>query len=136
MTPVPLVENTAAAVTIQFTTANPIPAGGKIKVSFPTGFDLAGTPDPAISTVTVPSNVDLTTVEIQDRVLTLTTTGAGETSAGAAITIVVDNITNPGASSSATGTFTIKTYTSDGAEIDSASSVPGVTITGGSTIYL
>ena len=122
MTPVPLVENTAAAVTIKFTTANPIPAGGKIKVSFPTGFDLAGTPAPAISTVTVPSNVDLTAdVEIQDRVLTLTTTGAGETSAGAAITIVVDNITNPGASSSATGTFTIKTYKSDGAEIDSAS---------------
>ena len=133
----PLLENEPADVTIKFTTTNPIPAGGKIKVSFPTGFDLAGTPAPAISTVTVPSNVDLTAdVEIQDRVLTLTTTGAGETSAGAAITIVVDNITNPGASSTATGTFAIKTYKSDGAEIDSASLVPGVTITGGSTIYL
>ena len=136
MTPELLQENVPTDVTIKFTTANPIPAGGKIKVSFPTGFDLAGTPAPAISTVPVPSNVDLTAVEIQDRVLTLTTTRAGVTPRGTTITIVVDNITNPGASSSATETFTIKTYESNGAEIDSASSVPGVTITGGSTIYL
>ena len=136
MTPVPLVENTAAAVTIKFTTANPIPTGGKIEVTFPTGFGLAGTTAPAISTDTAPSNVVLNEpVEIDGRNL-IFTTGAEETPGGAAITIVVDNITNPGASSTDTGTFAIKTYKSDGAEIDSASLVPGVTITGGSTIYL
>jgi hypothetical protein len=115
-------------VTVAFTTANPIPADGKVIVTFPAGYNVAGT------TVSSKTGLDGTLTQsvgtgANAQVVTLTRSSATVFSGGA-VSIVLANIVNPSAVG-LTGTASIQTTTSTGTVIDQNGAVPGNIITTG-----
>jgi len=127
VTPASLVTNVDGSVTIGFTTATTIPTQGVIKVTFPTGFDLA-TLTPAVSGT--PSGVAGTWAPtVSSQVLVLTQASGGASTSAGAISFVITNIGNP-TSTGATGVFAIATYQAGGTVgIDHNVAVSAVTIT-------
>ena len=106
-----------AAATFSFTTANPLPADGKIVLVFPSGFSLS-----AISgqTATGLSGVDGTlTASVSGSTLTLTRSGGTQLAAGTALSFVLSSLQNP-TTSGTTSTFSVTTENSSSTEIDAA----------------
>ena len=127
--PASLVAGASGNVNVTFTMANPLPANGKVVITFPSGFDVSTNEISATS-----SDVDGTFYEatVAGQVLTFERENDGTAEPAGAITITLTNVTNPSVSG-ATGTFTITTTTAAGAVIDTLASVPLVTISTQST---
>ncbi|MDD5477349.1 MAG: hypothetical protein PHG87_03995 [Candidatus Omnitrophica bacterium] len=87
--------------TVAFTAANPIPIGGKIKVTFDQDYDLSGV-------LGVVSGNTGATVTVSDQTLIINVGTA--ISAGSPVSIVVSGIKNP-LILGITGTYAVKTYT-------------------------
>lgn len=124
--PASLVAGASSTVTASFTTATNLPNNGKIKVTFPAGFNL--------STIGVPVNctglnTNAVVSSVVGQVITLTLNAAGATvTAPAAISCTFPTITNPTTAGS-TGTYTIITTDSSNVTIDNENAVTADTIT-------
>ncbi len=121
--PQSLMKNGGSTVDVNFTTANTIPADGKIKVTFPAGFDLTNIQFGICDTMdgnggSVLSHSGQTAI--------ITRSGGTPQTAGAEH-CTISNVRNP-ASAGSTGTYTIQTTTSTDVEIDVDASVPADTI--------
>jgi len=98
-------------VTVSFTTANPIPADGKIVVTFPAGFVLSSGAATAASSVGIDGTFAVS-VDAVNRIATITRSGGTQQSATAEV-ITLTNIKNP-TSGGTTGTYKIQTASSSG----------------------
>ena len=130
--PASLVAGATGNATVTFTTANPIPADGRVVVYLPTtlgsGFviDSNGTTD-----ATSVSGIDGTiTVTDVNNFITITRNNDGASSVAGVKTITLSNIKNPDLSGS-TGEYNIDTRTSASIAIDTDISVGADTITAG-----
>ncbi|MDO8661655.1 MAG: Ig-like domain-containing protein, partial [Candidatus Omnitrophota bacterium] len=80
-------------VTINFTTANPLPSDAKIVVTFPAGFTLSSGAATAVSSWNLTGTLS---ASVTGQVLTLTRSGATlQDAASTAVSIIVTNIQNP-----------------------------------------
>ncbi len=114
---------------ITFTSANlnPIPAGGKIQVDFPMGFNLIGAG--AVTPVSgFGNNNDLWVATANGQTLTLIQMAGASNPGIGGFRIRVNGIQNP-QFSGLTGNFSIATLTPMGAIIDQNPSLPGKAIT-------
>jgi len=124
--PASLVAGASGNVTVSFTTANPIPTGAKILVTFPSGFAFNN----GGSTTATSGSMDGTlAVGVSGQILTLTR-GGGTSQPPAAETITLTNVRNPQVSGS-TGVYQLKTTTSADVDIDENAGVSADTITVG-----
>ena len=127
--PASLVAGAVGNATVAFTTANPVPADGKILVTFGSGFDITG-----VASNGAASALDINgtlTVSRVGQVLTITRGGGAAIAAGAVIDdLVIAGVKNPVVPGT-TGTYTIKTTTSTDADIDQNTSVAADTIVAG-----
>lgn len=114
-------------LTANFTTATSTPANGKIQITFPDGYSLT-----SVTTATCPSMDGSFALSVSGLVATITRSG-GTAQAAAAESCTVNNVRNPSPPGS-TGTFTVKTLNSSDAEINTLSSIVGITVTPGRTI--
>ncbi|RKY33949.1 MAG: hypothetical protein DRP78_07115, partial [Candidatus Omnitrophota bacterium] len=129
--PASLAAGASGNVTVSFTTANPIPATGKIVVTFPTSLDSGFSFNSGGTSAATSATMDGTlSVGIASNVITLTRSGGAEQAAGAE-TITLTYIKNPALTGS-TGAYQIKTTNASNADIDEDSSVGADTITTGS----
>ena len=121
--PEDLVENRTGDVAISFTTTHPLPADGKIAVTFPAGFTVSsGTVTGIGGDGTNFGGVE--SVFILGQVATITRDGLGsELPASTGVTLELTNIGNPTAG--LTDTYSIKTTNSSGFAIDEDTSVTG-----------
>ncbi len=119
--PATLSASASGIATASFTTVNPIPSNGKIKVTFPAGFDVSGASGGACSTI----GGSIATA-VSGQVVTLTRSG-GSAESAAAETCTIGNIINPAAAGS-TGVYAIETLTSGNVSIDINASVSADTI--------
>ena len=105
--PASLVAGASGNVNVTFTMANPLPANGKVVITFPSGFDVSTNEISATS-----SDVDGTFYEatVSGQELTFERENDGTAEPAGAITITLTNVGNPSVSG-ATGTFTITTTT-------------------------
>ena len=129
--PASLAASAVGTVAVTLTTTNPIPADGKIVVTFPTtlgsGFTLNSGGSTAVSDIT---GIDGTlSVGVASNVVTLTRSG-GTSFAGGTVSFNLSNIQNPTIGGS-TGTYQIKTTNTSNTTIDQNTSVSADTITGG-----
>lgn len=108
-----LVASTTQAHNLVFTTANPIPADGKIIVTYPTGFSL----NSAQSATCFGLNGSIS-VSTSGQSLILTRSGGTDSSAGA-VDCLIENITNRGAGAS--GIYSVSTTNAGSIVIDQAS---------------
>jgi len=116
-------------VTVSFTNQNPIPADGKIIITFPAGFTFE---TPAVYSAT---GIDGTfSVGVALQVLTITRSNNGTSSGSGAKTIVLTNIKNP-TSSGTTGDYSLQTQNASSSALDSAT-VTGSIILPGATSRL
>ena len=111
--------------TATFTTSSPVPAGGKIEVTFPTGFDIS---DAAFDSSTG-FTIDARDVTVAGQIVTIANRGGSSIPAGAK-TIVLNNVTNP-LLSGRTGDFTITTKDATPATIETATGIQGLLIATG-----
>ncbi len=126
--PASLTTSSSTNVTVSFTTANTLPANGKIVVTFPTslgsGFSFNS---PAVSTA---SGIDGSfSISTNSNVMTITRTGTGNAASAGAKTLVVSGITTPNVGGS-TGTYQIKTTDSISTTIDEDTAVSADNIVG------
>jgi hypothetical protein len=120
----PKLSNTAAGstgeVTVSFTTTNPVPEGGLVKVIFPVGFEVGS--DTKVLTNGIGAN-DLREVDSEVSIVgrTVTIRLSGETSIGAdvPVTLTLDMIKNPVFTGDPQGGG-IVTYNTAGVVIDGA----------------
>jgi len=125
--PATLVCGVTGNATASFTTQNAIPLDGKIAITFPSGFNVAGA---GFSSAT---GIDGTlTPSVAGQVVTLTRSG-GTSSAAGAKEIVLSGIKNPN-DTGATGTYAIATKTAAAVSIDLNNSVTGSTIVNGGSL--
>jgi len=124
--PETLTESRVGDVNVSFTLTNPLPADGKIVVTFPSGFTINSGGTTAIGGDG--TNIDGgESVSVSGQVVTITRDNLGnEVTASTAVTIELTNIKNPTAGSS--GTYSIKTTTSGDTAIDQDTSVTADTI--------
>ena len=114
-------------MTVSFTTANPIPANGKILITFGGGFTFNSG---AATTASSSSMNGTFAVGIVGQIVTVTRSAGAAQNAGEAETITLTNIKNP-VISGGTGVYTLKTKTSGDVDIDQDLSVAADTITVG-----
>ncbi len=125
--PASLVASTTNVVTVTFTTKNALANNGKVKVTFPAGFNVSGASGGACSSM---DGSFVTSVSGQE--VTLTRSGGTSEPVGAQ-TCTINNIVNP-ASTGSTGTYTIQTSTNANQLHDSSNNVSSDTITGVATL--
>jgi len=122
------------SVTVSFTTVNPIPADGKIEITFPDSlgngfaFDSGGTTAAASATMDGDFAID----SISNGVVTIGRSNGSQESAGAE-TVTLSYVKNPEVTGS-TGTYSIKTASNAGVatgRIDQITDVTADTITAG-----
>jgi len=118
------VGQTAVTATVNFTTVTTLPIDGKIKVTFPTGFDVSGATNPACHDM----DGNFTITSVLDNVVTITRDSG--TSTPSSETCTIDGIKNP-LVSGLSGVFGITTTYSTDEEIDRDTNVPAVTILSG-----
>ena len=119
--------NSAQAYIIQFTTDNPIPVNGHVRVTFDSDYDISGA-----SYDSVNSNVDGNIVSKTGSVLLVNLDEVSVVGASTAVLIYIDGIKNPG-STQTTDNYTIETEDTSAnsyADIDTGVA-PGNTITVG-----
>lgn len=115
---------------VSFTTANPVPADGKIVVTFGAGFGLAYAGQAVgVTNFNQPGSLS---ASVAGQVVTLTTSGVGIIAAGTAVSFSLTNIRNPLATGS-TGVYAISTTLNDGTTIDSAAPGADTIAAGGAT---
>jgi hypothetical protein len=124
VTPSSLVAGANTNVNISFTAANNIPSDGKIKITFPAGFDISSVQSADISS----SLSGSFTTSLNGQILTIIRSGGSAQSGARTITIGNSKVKNP-SSAGATGTFSMATTTNSDVDIDTVSGVSGVTIT-------
>lgn len=112
--------------TATFTSVNPVPSTGKIKITFPSGYNVAGANGGACSTMD-----GAFTTSVASQVVTLTRSG-GTSAAAGAHTCTINGIINP-TTVATSGTYTISTSNSSDAVIDTNAAVTGDTFTGRKT---
>lgn len=112
---------TTNLVTVSFTTVNPIPSDGKIKVTFPSGFTVSGASGGTCTTMD-----GTITTGVAGQVVTLTRSG-GANQIAAAESCTINGVINP-TTAGTTGTYTIATTNTSDAEIDVLSTVTGDTL--------
>ena len=113
---------TRNTATVTFTTVNQIPADGKVKVTFGSGFVVSGASSFACSTLTGGSVA--TTIASQTVILTRT---GGDIEAAGAQTCTIAGIVNP-VTAGSTGAYTISTTNSSDAIIDTDAAVTADTM--------
>lgn len=113
---------TTNTATVSFTTVNPIPADGKVKVTFGAGFVVSGANNFTCSTLTGGSVA--TTISTQTVILTRT---GGDIEAAGAQTCTIAGIINP-VTAGSTGTYTISTTNTSDAVIDTDAAVTADTM--------
>lgn len=124
--PASLVAGAVGSVTINFTTTGSIPANGKIRVRFGTGFTISGVTGANCSSMTGGFAVSYSSGS--DNMVTISRDGTGvETLAGNAETCLIDGVKNPSGSGS-TGLYAIQTLTVGMSNIDLNTSVTPDTI--------
>jgi uncharacterized repeat protein (TIGR02543 family) len=125
--PATLATGATGTATVSFTTVNTtgsIPATGKIKVTFPAGFDVSGASGATCSTMD-----GSFATSISGQVVTITRSGGSATpTAATAQSCTINNIVNPTASGSG-GTYTIQTTNSADTQIDIKTGVTADTFT-------
>ncbi len=128
VTPASLVSGSTSNNTVVFTTTSAIPSNGKIRVTFPAGFNVAG-----VTTATSTSDLDGTlTVTVSGQDVTITRSGGTNFSAGGTVDdLVIPGVVNP-AAPGLTGTFAVATLDASSTIIDSGTG-SGVTIVVGGT---
>lgn len=112
------VANALEKVYVFFQTSNPIPSDGKIKITFPSGFDLSQAQGATCYTMD-----GTVAASSSGQVLTLTRSGGTAQSADFEL-CGVDNVKNP-PQAGETGSFTIETVTASGVLIDQKANVAG-----------
>jgi hypothetical protein len=117
-------------VTVNFTTINSLPADGKIVITFPSGFILDSGGSTSASSSTIDGTFSVTTAS---NVVTVARNNDGSQTAAGSQILTLTNIQNP-ADTGTTGTYALKTTTSDDKTIDEATSIAGDTITNGGTL--
>ena len=125
VTPASLVAGASSTATIAFTTFTTVPANGKIKVTFPSGFNISGSVP-----VSCPTMDGTVVFGVSGQVLTITRQNDGTAQTAAAESCTLGAVINPQVSGT-TGTFTIQTTDSSDVELDVNAAVAGVTITAG-----
>jgi hypothetical protein len=121
--PTSLVASANGTVTVTFTTINSLPNNGRVRVTFPAGFNVSGA-----SGATCSSMDGGFTTSVSGQEVTITRNGAGSPEAPGPQTCTINSITNPGSAGS-TGTYTITTLTGASQTIDNDSAVSADTIT-------
>jgi Ca2+-binding RTX toxin-like protein len=92
--PASLVQGATGKVTVNFTTAQVLPAKGTVQVTFPAGFDVSN----LVAAVAINSGLDGTaTAGAAGQAVTITRAGAGTDSAPGLKSITLSGITNPSA---------------------------------------
>lgn len=124
--PASLVAGATGAVTITFTTTTTIPANGKIKITFPSGFDVSGATGAACSTM----DGTFGAPGVAAQVVTLTRLNDGSPQTAAVETCTFSGIRNPQVSGS-TGVYGIETTDSSDVQLDVDAAVAADTITPG-----
>ena len=128
MQPASLVAGATGNVVVDFTTANALPASGKIKVTFPTGFDLTGIGAGAAAQTSVAGTL---AVAVSGQVVTITSDAGGDIIATAtAASVTLSGIKNPTTAGSG-GTYAIQTTQSNDTVINSDASVATDTLVAG-----
>jgi len=125
--PATLVAGIKGNATVSFTTVSTIPLGGKIKITFPSNFDISSA---GFSSATGINGSFSPSVVGQ--AVTLTRSGGTNSPVGAK-TITLTNIKNPNDTGS-TGLYAIETETSGGLAIDSNNAVSADTIISGGAL--
>lgn len=111
--PASLQTSTTGSVTVSFTTENAIPATGKVRVTFGSGFNLSGVSSASCSTM------DGTfSKSVSGQTVTITRGGDGTSQTAAAETCIISGVKNP-TSAGATGSYTVVTTDSSFVTIDS-----------------
>jgi len=123
--PSPNTPSDTSTHTVSFTTADPLPADGKIEVTFPAGFDLTAVGNTDISSSTMDGSFTVG-VSRSGQVLTITRSGGTEQSA-AAEDIIIADIANT-STSGTTYTVTVETQNSAGERINGATTSSAFTI--------
>ncbi len=123
-----LVQSNRTVVTATFTTAATLPATGKIKVTFPAGYNVAGATTGACSTI---NGALLTSVSGQT--VTLTRDGSGSAELAGAQICTIAGIQNP-SSLGSTGTYTIQITDASDTILDQDIAVTADTIIAPGTI--
>lgn len=119
VTPATLYLNTTNTVTITFTTANAIPADGKIVVTFPTTLAGGFTFDSTGTTAATFNSGGSGTLAVSrtGSIVTLTRSGGSSIAGSTAVSIALTYVLNPNATGS-TGAYELKSTTSGGTSID------------------
>ncbi len=123
VTPANLEANHTSANTIVFTTASALASNGKVRITFPAGFNVA-----SVTTATSASDLNGSfAVSVSGQDVTITRSGGTNFTAGGTVDdLVLNGVVNPVAVG-LTGTFTVSTLDSANNIIDTGSA-PGVTI--------
>lgn len=115
---------TTNTATVSFTTVNPIPADGKVKVTFGAGFVLTGVTSAGMTCSTLTGGSTVTSVSTQTVILTRT---GGDIEAAGAQTCTIALVRNP-VTAGTTGTYTISTTNTSDAVIDTDAAVTADTM--------
>lgn len=127
--PYVLVHNQSTTDVINLTTTIQIPSGGKIAITYPSGFDVSNSNGDTAQRL---SGMDGTwTSSVSGQVVTFTQTGGTATNAGA-LSFEVLNIRNPVATG-VTGTYTITTKDISGNDLETDAAVAGDVMVEGSS---
>ena len=127
--PATLVAGASGTATVTFTTANPIPANGNIKVTFGAAYNVSGA---AGGTCTTQDGTFVTSVASQ--VVTLTRQNDGASEPAGAQTCTINTIVNP-PSAGTTGVYNITTTDTSNVSIDTDAAVTADTITPAPPVY-
>jgi len=123
-TPSPNIVSENSTHTVAFTTADALPADGKIVVTFPAGFDLTAVGNADISSTTMDGSFS---VSISGQELTITRSG-GSSQSAAAENIIIADITNTD-TAGASYTVDVETRNSGGTTINGPTTSSAFTIT-------
>lgn len=105
-------------VTATFTTVNPVPVDGKIRVVFPSGFTVSGATSGSCSTM----DGGWSSLAITGQTVSITRDGLGGVEPAGPQTCTISGIRNP-VTAGSTGTYTIRTVTLGGISIDQDTAV-------------
>lgn len=123
--PATLAVSATGTATVSFTLGSPLPADGKVKVTFGSGFDVSAAAGATCSTM------DGTfTTSVAGQIVTIARVGDGAIQGAGAETCTIGSITNP-VSAGTTGTYTIQTTNFSDVQLDIDAAVAADTIVAG-----
>lgn len=126
--PASLLAGATSQVTVSFSTIGVIPPGGKVKVTFGAGFNVAGANGGICPTFPGDGGITGFITSVADQVVTIARVAGTATTATNAETCTIEGIINPAAAGS-TGTYTITTTNPSNVLIDNDVAVTADIIT-------